>query len=103
MVTEVRSLALNDYFHGVLLKYVLQGLIDTGHDEVKDIHDAKEVVKLLFLKRREFDKKTGKVKAVVLKTSRLTNKEFIHFIEIIQRWAAEYLGVYIPDPNEKIN
>jgi hypothetical protein len=33
-------------------------------------------------------------------TSRLSTQEFNEFKENIQRWAAQKLGIYIPDPSE---
>ena len=35
-------------------------------------------------------------------TAHLTTIEFVDLIERVQRWAAQDLGCYIPDPNEDI-
>jgi len=36
-------------------------------------------------------------------TTRLTTLEFVDLIERVQRWAAQDLQVYIPDPGEDIS
>ena len=95
---NVRSLQANKYFHGPVLDYVFQGLVDAGFDDVKSKEDAKKVVKVLFLKREFVNKQTGEVITYIEETHKLTKDEFNTFIQDIQKWAAEFLSVVIPDP-----
>lgn len=43
----------------------------------------------------------GDVIKVPRSTKKLTTKEFCQYAENIQRWAAEYLSINVPSPNER--
>jgi hypothetical protein len=45
---------------------------------------------------------TGEVMQRIKSTSELTKSEFADFITLIQQWAAENLGVTVPNPDEQI-
>ena len=60
------------------------------NEEITGIH---EELKRMFLP------KIGKLN-IVKSTSSLNTAEFTDYIENIRLWAAQELGVYIPDPNE---
>ena len=97
-----RSLSQNAYFHSVVLDYVLHGLRDLGFDEIRTKEDAKLLVKYKFLRKQITNKETGEVIEYIQETHKLTKSEMMEFIENIQRWAAEYLGVVIPSPSEQL-
>ena len=97
-----RSLMQNAYFHGPVLDLVLQGLRDAGFNDVQTPEDAKKIVKGLFLKKQFVNQETGHVIEYIEETHKLTKIEFCEFIEKIQQWSAEYLGVIIPDPNSQL-
>lgn len=97
-----RSVSQNDYFHMVIDSYVCQGLIDAGWNEARDRKWAKEFVKREVLMREVVNEKTGEVKWMPRPTSGLTTTEFMELIADLQQWAAEYLSIVIPDPNEQI-
>ena len=81
-----------------MLDYVFNGLRDLGFDEVQTKEDAKLVVKSLFLKKQIGSTETGEVIDIIRDTSSLTKEEFNLLIEDVQRWAATFLNVVIPDP-----
>lgn len=96
-----RSNSQNAYFHSVILSYVLEGLQNTGYEDVKTLEDAKTVVKSLFLKEKIINKETGELLTeYVRESSSLTTGEFKVFIDQILQWSAEYLGISIPLPGE---
>lgn len=49
-----------------------------------------------------YNEKTGEVKDCIGKTSGLTKSEFMDFVADVQQWAAESLGIYVPEPNEEM-
>lgn len=94
-----RSLRQNAYYHGVVVPMVRQGLFDAGYDQVTENEDAHEILKHIFLKRKFISEQNGDEVVVAGSTRKLTTVEFNEFIHQVTRWAAEYLGVVIPDPN----
>ena len=95
-----RSNLQNAYLHGVMIPLVFQGLRDAGFDAVRTHDDAKTVIKSLFLKKTI----TNDVETFefIRDTHTLTTIEFMEFKDEVQRWAMDYLGVYLPDPNEQL-
>ena len=43
---------------------------------------------------------SGEFIEIIRSTTSLSTSEFMDFIAEIQQWTSEFLGVYIPDPNE---
>lgn len=95
-----RTLEQNAYFHGIVLALVRDGLINAGYD-ISTTDEAKQVVKALFAKKIVSDGVTEI--EIHQDTSEMTKDEFSAFIDNIQKWASEYLGVYIPSANEQIS
>ena len=95
-----RSIPQNRYYRGVVVPLVRKGLYDAGYDEVKTNDDAHEVMKGLFHKKDIVNKLTGDMITTVLSTTTFSIPEFDNFIETICKWAAEFLGVVIPAPNQ---
>ena len=85
-----RSNEQNAYYWGVVLKTIADYAGYRGEQEITGIH---EELKRMFLP------KIGKLN-IVKSTSSLNTAEFTDYIENIRLWAAQELGVYIPDPNE---
>lgn len=94
-----RSNNQNAYLHGVVIPLVFEGLRNNGFDDVRDVEDAKLIIKTLFLKRKISN--GIETIEVIRGTSELTTTEMMEFIAEVQKWAAEYLNVYIPSPNEQ--
>ena len=102
MPYKVRSLQLNKYYHGCVLPLVLDGLREAGFNEIKDVATVHELLKKLFLERKIFSEKNGDEITLPGSTAILTNPEFNQFLDDVRQWAAEYLSIEIPLPNEQI-
>ncbi len=90
-LTKSRSNNQNSYYWGVVIDLLAQ---ETGN-ESSDIHEA---LKIKFLLKR-IDIFGNKI-ASVGSTADLTSLEFDGYIEKIRVWAAEFLKIIIPLPNE---
>lgn len=92
-VKNIRSLAENRYYWGVIVKMV--------SEEMAIIPDeAHEFLKSIFLKKGiEFK---GKRFEITRSTTSLSVKEFEDYCEKCREWAALELSVPIPVPNEVI-
>jgi hypothetical protein len=100
-VKQVRSLGLNAYYWKVVIPRVRLGLIGVGYDaDELDGEVVHEYLKSRFLTKEIFSVELDEILKVTERTSKIDNKKFKEFIERIQRWAMEFLHVYIPDPNE---
>lgn len=99
--SKVRSLSQNAYYWGVVCDMVKDGLKDVGYRSVKTAEDAHEVMKALFLKKDLVNEETGELLVYSASTTGLTTFEFSEYIDQVLQWAAEYLGIAIPLPNEQ--
>lgn len=97
-----RSSQQNRYYFGCCLPLVKEGLQDIGYREVKTNEDAHEVLKYLFLKKVIPNEETGEVIETLGTTTKLSTTEFNEYIDQIIQWAAEYLSIQIPLPNEQL-
>lgn len=96
-----RSNSQNRWLFGVAYVY-LRGAFKEVWGEDMSKEEVHVWCKQRFLSRPVIDHRTGKIEGHVCGMSRnLTTVEFNHFKEQIQRFAAEDLRVFIPDPNEQ--
>lgn len=96
-----RSIPQNAYYWVVVVPMVRKALYDTGWDDIQTNDDAHEALKKQFIKRKLVNKTTGEVVTMTGKSSLLTIPEFNEYIERICKWAAEYLSIVIPSPNQQ--
>ena len=102
-----RSNAQNAYYWSVVIPLVLEAMIDLGNvlqsgneDHANMIHDL--------LKREHLDNgpevydATGTLHKLPSSTKRCDTAAFMDYISKIQSWAAEFLNINIPDPNEQV-
>ena len=87
--SKKRSLAENNYFHGVVLPILAE---HTGYSE----EEIKFQLKLMFLSYT--DEKTGLTYA--RQTSSLATLQMEDFLSNVRQFASEFHGCYIPLPNE---
>lgn len=100
--TKSRSTAQNAYYHACCIPYVIDGLVDNGYERHKlNAEVVHEYLKEKFLKTEIISEKTGDVITVTRSTSELSTTEFMDYIANIQRWAAEFLRMVIPDPEQQ--
>lgn len=92
-ITKKRSNGQNAYLHTILFPMAAKAM-SVEFDKKVSNEFAKEVLKFKFLKN------FNDIGIVINKTSNLTTKECMTFIEQCQRYVAEHLGVSIPSPNE---
>lgn len=96
-----RSVPQNSYYWAVVVPAVRKGLYDIGFDEVQTDQDAHRLLKRQFIRRQIVNRQTGEVVGFTGSTTELTIPEMNDYIERICKWSAEYLGIYIPSPNEE--
>lgn len=89
---EKRSNPQNRYYFGVVVKII--GLF-IGEADPEAVHD---MLKNQF--NYEIKVVGGKEIRVPQSTADLDTDAFAQYIERIRAWASEWLGLYIPDPNE---
>lgn len=77
----------NKYLWGVVYRLIAQ---HTGHTD-DEIHGLMGV---------KFRKKQLDIGWTIISTTKLNKQEFSEYIENIKQWAAEELGLYIPDSDE---
>jgi hypothetical protein len=97
-----RSLPQNKYYWQILTHYVQPGLYNLGWREIKTKDDAHYFIAKIFLKVKMVNEKTGEETEKIRSTTDLTKEEFQIYCEEIRQWGSEYLGVYIPEPNETV-
>lgn len=90
-----RSLQQNSFLHAVPLRIICD---ETGYD----IEDMKAYLMGEAFGWEEFEIMGQKRKRPRLSTSELNVEQFSWFMEWIEKWAAEALGLIIPKPNEVI-
>lgn len=98
-VFKRRSNEQNSYYWGVVVQMVYNGLIDAGW-EITNKDQAHEIIKDLFFISEIANKKTGELMSIKT-TTKSSTFEFMTKLAEIQKWASEYLGISIPDPNEQ--
>lgn len=94
-----RSNPQNRFYHGVVVQEVKLGFLNVGYDmKADEVHH--------FLKQKfnilQIPGVGGEVIEVPGSTTDMTTVQFMEYVERIAQWAAEYLGVVIPAPNENL-
>jgi hypothetical protein len=83
-----RSSRANRYYWGVVMALLSRELGYTA----EEVHDA---MKAKFRGREDIT--TG---LVIAKSTRVNSAEFWAYVEQVREWSHQFLGVYIPAPNE---
>ena len=93
-----RSSPQNRYYWGGVLPIVREGLKDLGTPlSIEQVHDLMKFKFLLI----EYVTSDGEIIKSIGSTKALSKEQFNEYIESIKQWSAEYLNVYIPDPNQQ--
>ena len=95
-----RSLEQNAYYYGVVVPVVCAGLQDAGYRVTREA--THEFLKATFYKKELVNESTGEVLQTVGSTSQMSTVEMMEYFQEITQWAAEFLNVQIPAPNEQI-
>lgn len=96
-----RSLGQNSYFHAVCIPIIKAHLLDLGWKEAKSSEWVKNYIKFKCLVKEYVNEESGETIKSLGETSSLTTGEFIEFIQDVQIFAAEQLGIVIPDPESQ--
>ncbi len=97
---KTRSVAQNSFYFGVVVQIVREGLIDIGY--LVGLEETHELLKSKFAEKELINEKTGEILKTTTSTASMSTVDFMLFIQHIQQWSVEYLGVEIPDPNEQL-
>lgn len=95
-----RSTFQNAYYWGVVVPIVATELNRLGHEV--DTDTTHEFLKVRFCYTETVNEETGEVLKVPKSTAQMTTGEFMDYLAAIQRFANEWFGVEIPDPNEQV-
>jgi hypothetical protein len=97
-----RSNSQNKFYWGVVIPLIQNGLLEaTGELRSSDNIHYKILLPLFSPINEIVNKNTGEIINEKLTSSDLTTTQFqIYFLEI-QKWAAEFLNIDIPNPNEE--
>ena len=87
------SAQIRKYYFSVVVEMVKEGLLDLGWREIKTKEDAHQVIKKLFVAKKPEQEEPS--------TKDFNNKDWIRLVAEVQQWAAEFLSIVIPDPNQQ--
>lgn len=76
-------------------------LKDLGNEFTKE--EVHEFLKSRFHFQELVNEQTGEVIQMPRSTTIMTKGRFADYIADIQRWAAQFLDIYIPDPGEQLD
>lgn len=95
-----RSSPQNQYYWGVVIKEISIRLRDLGHQWLTD-EDVHDMMKLKF-NNEQIVSEHGEVLELPKSTTTLTKPQFAEYVEKIRMWAADFLRIDIPDPNQSL-
>jgi len=98
--SKKRSLSQNAYYWGVVVPLVKKGLNDVGyrmttettHDYLKTNFNIIEIANEI----------NGEIISFIGSTTEMSTSQMMDYFAKITEWAAEFLGVQIPEPNEQL-
>jgi hypothetical protein len=93
---DKRSNQQNRYYFGLVVPLIQNGIKDLGTELTKE--ETHEFLKSQFNLSEIVNHDTGETVSIPLSTTRLNKEQFGEYIEKIQRFAAEFLSIEIPDP-----
>ena len=96
--TRVRTLPQNSYYWGCLITNIHLQLISDGWEVTQQ--QVHEMLKAKYLLAERYNEKTGEVMQIIRSTTEISTVEHNQYCEDVRRWAAETLGMNLPEPNE---
>ena len=98
-----RSNSQNAYLWGVAYQMVSDWLNQNDEFGAWTPTDVHDILKFKFLREEKINTETGEIVFEYTKsTTDLTTTEMMDYVTMIQKWASEFFGLYIPDPNEYV-
>ncbi len=95
-----RSLSQNAYYWGVIIPLVKQGLNDVGYKVTTEA--THEYLKGTFNIVELINENTGEVLKSIGSTTEMSTSKMMDYFASITQWAAEFLNIQIPEPNEQL-
>jgi hypothetical protein len=96
-----KSNAQLGYLFSVIYPIVLQDLINAGW-EFSTVDEVDIYCKSLFANKEILNRDTAEIVNIPALKRDMTTTEFATYINTIRQWDAEFLGGYVPEPNEQI-
>ena len=93
--TKLHSDNARSYYHGVVVEYVANH-IGESHDETHEMLKHRSPI----LKARRIELLDGKHLEMPPSTKDLPSDVYAAYVDETMRWAAEWLGLYIPNPDQ---
>lgn len=103
-----RTSPQNRYYWGAVIPAIIQAFIDLGHEGLQIGSSESAETIHAFLKGKFLDNGLeiadahGEAIKLPASTTRCTTSEFMDYLADIQKWAAEVLGIVVPDPGEQM-
>ncbi len=95
-----RSSPQNRYYHGVVVKEIEIRLRELGNDVNSEV--VHEFLKHRFNQKHLLGDGGEIIDSYPGSTTEMNRFEFSEYVEKIAQWACEFLGLYIPAPNEDL-
>ena len=90
------------YLFACVYPFVLKALNDAGW-EFTTIEEVDEYCKSMFSSKEIVNRNTGEIMSIPGLKRDMTTVELSTYTNAIRDWCAEYLGVYIPEPETQIS
>ncbi len=100
---NLRSLSQNAYYHSVCVPMIKDGLREVGYDDIRTNEQAHNFLKAKFLRQYAHNRNNPEevLDLGAGSTTELTTVMFMAYIAEIQKFAAEFLNITIPDPGQQ--
>lgn len=90
------------YLFSCVYPLVFKALNDAGW-EFTTIEEVDEYCKSMFSSKEVMNRHTGEVLDIPGLKRNMTTLEMMTYVDAIRDWCAEFMGVYIPDPETQLN
>ncbi len=96
-----RSNPQNSYYWSVVVPMIRDGIVNMGNDCT--LEEAHELLKMKFNYKEIVNEESGEVVQLPKSTTKLNTIDFTEYLEKIQRFAATFLNIVIPSPNQQLS
>lgn len=101
-VDYIRSLKQNKYYWGYLVPAFMRGLLDAGHEPeyIGNKDRTHEFIKWAIMPPRLIRNSDGYYSEARRTTTTMSKRQFLDYIDHIQRTASTFLNIHLRDPYE---
>ena len=97
-----RSNQQNRFYWGVVIPLIQNGLLEVTGELRSNENIHYKILLPMFAPLNELiNKDSGEIISERLTSSEMTTIQFMEYILEVQKWSAEFLNIYIPNPNEE--